>query len=338
MRKAWRDPAVGEVALGAFAPRWIAERELAPRTRELYQSLWRLHIEPFLGDYRVIDVQPADIRAWRSGLLENGVSATTAAKAYRLLRAIFGTAVDDLVVPRNPCRIKGADREPTRERSVATVAQVFALADAMPDRFRALVLLAAFVGLRWGELVALQRRDLDLEVGTVAVWRTYAQMQGGRMVLGPPKSSAGFRTMALPDVLVPVMREHLSQYVGSAQDAPVFVGERGALLKRGNFRRSVRWDECLRSVGLPAGFHFHDLRHTGNTLTARSGASTRELMHRMGHDSVRAALIYQHATNDRDREIARAVSARVQVERERSSGTQRARRADCSQVNEGKLS
>jgi integrase len=63
-------------------------------------------------------------------------------------------------------------------------------------------------------------------------------------------------------------------------------------------------------VGL-AGFHFHDLRHTGNTLAASAGASTREFMHRMGHATLRAALIYQHATSERDREIARAMDHRI---------------------------
>jgi integrase len=61
--------------------------------------------------------------------------------------------------------------------------------------------------------------------------------------------------------------------------------------------------------GLPDGFHFHDLRHTGNKLAVAAGASTRELMYRMGQSGVRAALIYQHATNDRDCEIALAIDA-----------------------------
>ena len=73
----------------------------------------------------------------------------------------------------------------------------------------------------------------------------------------------------------------------------------------------MRWAECVAEAGLPEGFRFHDLRHTGNTLAASSGASTRELMHRMGHASMRAALIYQHATSERDREIAAAIDARI---------------------------
>ena len=85
----------------------------------------------------------------------------------------------------------------------------------------------------------------------------------------------------------------------------------GAALRRNNFHRSVRWPECLAEAGLPEGFRFQGLRHTGNTLPASSGASTRELMHRMGHASMRPALIYQHATSERDREIAAAIDARI---------------------------
>jgi integrase len=91
----------------------------------------------------------------------------------------------------------------------------------------------------------------------------------------------------------------------------IFNGPKGAALRRNNFHRSARWAECVAKAGLPQGFRFHDLRHTGNTLAASSGASTRELMHRMGHASMRAALIYQHATSKRDREIAAAIDARI---------------------------
>lgn len=82
----------------------------------------------------------------------------------------------------------------------------------------------------------------------------------------------------------------------------------------------MKWSQSLATAGLPAGFHFHDLRHTGNTLTARAGASTRELTARLGHDSMRAALIYQHATSERDKEIADAVSRRIAAEREGAIG------------------
>jgi len=100
------------------------------------------------------------------------------------------------------------------------------------------------------------------------------------------------------------------QFVDADQDALVFVDKRG-VLRFGNFRRAVKWAESVRKAGLPANFHFHDLRHVGNNLAAAAGASTRELMHRMGHASMRAALIYQHATSERDREIADGIDQRI---------------------------
>ncbi|MBM0228456.1 tyrosine-type recombinase/integrase [Micromonospora sicca] len=92
-------------------------------------------------------------------------------------------------------------------------------------------------------------------------------------------------------------------------------------MRSGNFGRAVRWTQTVASVGL-AGFHFHDLRHTGNTLAASAGASTRELMHRMGHATMRAALIYQHATSERDREIAFAIDRRIATTTRRAGGGQ----------------
>ena len=130
-------------------------------------------------------------------------------------------------------------------------------------------------------------------------------------VPGRPKSDAGFRTVALPSVLVAVVHEHVAEFPAERSGDLIFKGPMEAALRRNNFHRSARWPECVAEAGLPEGFRFHDLRHTGNTLAASSGASTRELMHRMGHASMPSALIYQHATSKRDREIAAAIDERI---------------------------
>jgi integrase len=115
--------------------------------------------------------------------------------------------------------------------------------------------------------------------------------------------------------LIQVVHEHLAEFPAVGEEL-IFRGPLGAPLRRNNFHRSVDWSNLVVKAGLPAGFHFHDLRHTGNNLAAASGASTRELMHRMGHGSMRAALIYQHATSERDREIAAALNLRIGREAE----------------------
>ena len=136
------------------------------RTVALYRQLLRSHIAPYLGAAPIAALDAAAVRAWRADLLTRGVSQTVTAKAYRLLRAVLNTAVrEDELIRVNPCRIPGADREDTAERPVLSVAQVYALADEMPKRFRALILLTTFGCLRWGEVAALRRRDLDASRG-----------------------------------------------------------------------------------------------------------------------------------------------------------------------------
>ena len=243
-----------------------------------------------------------------------------AAKAYRLLRAILMTAVkEDELIRVNPCRIKGADQEKPAERPVLSVPQVFALAERMPDRFRALILVVTFGSLRWGEAVALQRSDIDTAAGTVRVRQAFVEHRGTGLILGPPRSRAGVRTVALPKAALPVLKHHMGSYVGEGAEAFVFTGESGRNLWRGNFNKLVKWPEAAAAVGAP-GLHFHDLRHTGNDLASGApGASLRDIMARMGHDSPRAALIYQHASREADRGIADAMDAAVKAVRRKSS-------------------
>jgi integrase len=228
------------------------------------------------------------------------------AKAYRLLKAIFSTAVDDGLIRRNPCRIIGAGQERSAERPVLTVEQVGRLAEAIGARYQALVLLATFASLRWGELAALTRRNVDLDAGTVRVVSSLTETDSGTLFPGPPKAAAGRRTVQLPPLIVPSLRTHLDRYAQPGDDGLVFVSPRGTRLRRSNFRRRA-WLPALTKAGLPE-IHFHDLRHTGNILTATAGASLRELMARMGHASTRAALVYLHDTDDRQRAIATVVS------------------------------
>jgi integrase len=217
----------------------------------------------------------------------------------------LATAIADEILDRNPCRVVGAGVERSPERPIATLAEIEALANTVGRRWRAMVLLAAWCGLRFGELIALRRSDVDLLCGAVRVERTVVELTSGKRILGPPKTRAGLRTVAIPPHVLPEIEAHLEAYVGPEPDSLMFAGERGG----GFIRRSwwsTHWKAARESVGVD--LRFHDLRHTGNTLAASTGPSTRELMARMGHASSSAALRYQHATWDRDQAIARALS------------------------------
>lgn len=309
-RGLWIDPRRGKVTVAEWSEQWISERsDLRVRTVELYRGLLRLHIAPCLGQVELGKLTPSQVRTWFAGLhASSGPGASTAAKAYRLLRAMMSTAVADEVIVRNPCQVQRGGIERAAERPIATISEVNALADGMPSRFRALVLLAAWCGLRRGELLALQRRDIDLLHGTVRVERTMHQLSDGSIIVGPPKTEAGRRWVAIPPHIVPELEDHLDAYVGTEAFSLVFTGEKGGPLRPHVLQKA--WVKSRNAAGLE-GLHLHDLRHSGNTWAAATGASIRELMARMGHANSAAALRYQHAMADRDQAIAQALSELV---------------------------
>jgi integrase len=166
--------------------------------------------------------------------------------------------------------------------------------------------------LRWGELAALRRRDVDAQARTINVTRQLSEQPGGGFAFGPPKSEAGVRTVAIPEVIMPDLALHIMTHAAPGDDGLLFTSPGVGPLRHTNFRRRV-WLPALQKAGLPP-IHFHDLRHTGNTLSANAGANLRELMDRMGHSSPRAALIYLHGSDERQHAIAAALSRRATAE------------------------
>jgi integrase len=155
----------------------------------------------------------------------------------------------------------------------------------------------------------------------VRVVSALAELDGGQLLDNTPKSRAGRRIVAIPPEIIPDLQAHLDTFAEPGPDGRVFVGPKGGPLRRSGFRRV--WRKVQTDVGLP-DLHFHDLRHVGNTLAATTGASLKELMTRMGHASTRAALIYQHASQDRDKVIAQGLGKAFKTARdghENPSGT-----------------
>ena len=331
-RGEWMDPDAGKVPFGKYAANWINDQVLKPRTDGLYRGLLKNHLAAF-GRVDLRDIREGDVRRWRKERLDAGprqdrpFGPVTVAKAYRLLHTIMNTAADDGLIRRNPCRIKGAGQEDSPERPVIAVATLIELLDQIQPRFRALLLLATFASLRFGELAGLRRGELDLDVCLVRVAMSTAEMSDGRLIDHDPKSRAGVRAVAFPKEIVPELRWHVERFAESGDNGLVFVGPKGGRLRRSNFHPI--WAKARDGVNMPE-LHFHDLRHTGNTMAAGQGASLRELMERMGHSSTRAALIYLHATRERDDAIAAGMGQVLREARKKRSGagrsgTQRAR-------------
>ena len=198
--------------------------------------------------------------------------------------------------------MKGAGQARSSERPVASVAELTAPVEATPERYQLALLLAAWCQLRRGDVLGLQRRDVDLLHGSIRVERALVRPMKGDAVMGPPKTAAGVRSLAVPSHVVAALEEHLAELVGPDPAAWLFTGELGGPMTPSTLDRV--WQRARKSIGR-TDLCLHDLRHSGLTWSAASGASVAELMGRGGHAHPAAALRYQHATEDRDRRLLR---------------------------------
>lgn len=306
-RGEWRPPEPARETFRSYGMRWLESRaDLRPSTAERYERLWRIWLEPAFGDVPLGKMTPEDWRTWYTAQRAKHKDSLQPGAAYRLARAILNTAVDDGLLRSNPCRIKGAGRETSPERPVVMPDEVAGIARAIAVRERPMVLLAAYCSLRFGELAGLRRGRIDLLHRTIRIEEQGTELSSGQVVFGPPKTNAGRRQVAIPGELVPILEDHLSNYVRPEPDALVFTSPEGHPLRRTKFR--ARWIKACRAAGI-SGLHFHDLRGSGATWAATSGATVRELMARLGHTTPNMALRYQHATAERDRAISDRLGA-----------------------------
>lgn len=336
--------------LDTYARKWIAQRkDLKATTRALYEADYRRYVSPYLGDQTVGSITVPLVRDWNYTLgldlaeaqsnrehhsqATRQTGAASTARAYRLLRTILNTAVEDGLILANPCTIKGAGSAPTSERPTLSSVEVMKLADEVPGHYRAVVMLAAFVGLRIGEIAALRPSDLRLgKLAAVTVSRRAYQLDSGVIDYDAPKSDRGARTIALPAPVAVAVREHLATYRdGIADDELVFVTTQGRNIRGGGYSQAL--PKAMEAIGR-ADVRVHDLRHTGSTLAAESGASLPELMDRMGHSTVAAAKGYLHATTDHGREVADnlgdviGAAARTNERKKRKAAERAAEKAD----------
>ena len=290
---------------GPYAEAWLEQRELKPRTQALYRRLLDRFVLPAFAEVSLRDITPQVVRAWHSGL--DASRPTQRAHTYSLLRSILSTAVTDEILASNPCRVRGAGSA-KRVRSIepATLGELEVLLERIPAQYRALVLIGAWCGLRFGEVSELRRKDVDLKAGTIHVMRGVVRI-GKEVTVGKPKTAAGMRDVAIPPHLLPILKEHLKEHVGAGGEALLFpsVGDPDVQVHSNTFRR--HWLKA-RVAASRTDLRVHDLRHTGAVLAAQSGATLAELMARIGHSTPQMALRYQHVARGRDAEIAARMS------------------------------
>jgi len=301
----WTPPAArrAPITVATYAAAWMADRDLKATTRAHYQQLLARHVLPTLGAMLVKQVTPAAVRTWHAQL---DTGPTAKAHAYSLLRTVLGTAVDDDLLPANPCRVRGAgSAKQVKQIEPASISELAIIEANMSDRLRLFVPLAAWAALRFGEAAELRRRDVDLQRGLLRIRRGVVRVTG-RTVVQSPKSSAGVRDVAIPPHLIPAIRQHLRDHAQIGADGLLFYSPRdGTQLAHstllGQFRRAAE------AAGRP-DLTPHALRHTGATMAASTGATLAELMSRLGHTTPTMALRYQHVAAGRDAEVAKALS------------------------------
>lgn len=321
--------ATNRLTFGKYAEAWLAGRKvkgrpLADRTRDHYRDLLDDHILPTFRDVALTSITPEQVDEWYE-LCAVG-RPTTQAHAYSLLRTILGTAVDrGLVKTANPAKVRGGGSAAVvRKIRPATLDELETIAGAMPEDRRLMVLLAAWCALRFGELAELRRADVDAKNGILRVRRGVVRSRSAGRVVKSPKSDAGVRDVAIPPHLLPMLRAHLLEHAQPGRQGLLFPGKDGEQIAPSSFygraamlakdgsvkRRGWGWYEARRVAGRE-DLTFHGLRHTGATLAAQTGATLAELMNRLGHSTPAAALRYQHAAAERDKEIAKRLSAMV---------------------------
>ncbi len=298
--------------VGKFAERYLTERSLRPTTAHNYRRLLASRITPYFGETALRDVTLSDIKAWRASL--NPKTEASNAAAYRLLRSLLQAAEEEELIDRAPPKIRGASSAPVRNVAVpATFDEIAVIIDAMPDRLRLLIVLAAFVGLRQGELLELRRSDVDGVTGRISVTRKVdkdvvpgaagACSKCGR-VISSPKTASGVRTVHVPPPFLPMLQKHLLEHTAAGPSGLLFPGDRADHM---SVRFLMDRYRPARSAAGRPDLTIHHLRHTALTLAGQHGATAAELQARAGHASQAAMAIYQHATLDRDRVLAEKI-------------------------------
>jgi integrase len=304
VRKTWKAPEAGQRTVGDYAADYFARTDLRESTQALYRGLWDRHLKDVWNEAGVAEVTPQRVRVWHAQASRT-TGPTALAQSYRLLRSLLNVAVSDEVIHSNPCRIKAAGTpRPSRPARSLTTGEVLALSRAVPNRYAALVLVLAFGALRFGEATALRRQDVSPD-GTLLTVERSVRYQGGRWLVGEPKTDAGRRSVALPAQVASAVVGHLGSYVAAEPEALLFGTRSGRFVNGANFGQT--FGRAVDRLGLPP-VRVHELRHTGATLAASTpGTTTKQLMARLGHASPVAALHYQHAVAERDADIARAL-------------------------------
>jgi integrase len=294
--------------LGEYADNWLEHRNLKPRTRQGYRELLDGPIAGLHGVPLAL-ITPERVRTWHTGL--GTATPRKREHAYQLLHAVLNTAVTDGRINVNPCVIRGAMSSPSQRQAVIlTPDEVAKVATAItPANLKALVLVSAWCGLRWGEVTELRRKDVSDDCTAITVSRAVTH-RAKQCDISTTKSSR-VHTVIVPPHVVPDLADHMTHFVADDADALLFTAERTCHYNERTMRN--HFADALKAVGISKRVRIHDLRHFHGTMTAQCGATLAENMARQGHSTVRASMIYQQTVDGADASVAAKLSALAEM-------------------------
>jgi integrase len=300
------DPAGGRRAFGEYAAEWQAARVHRPTTAAQVETHLRRHILPFFAHRPLSAVRRSEIQGWvkgRAGVLE----PATVEVVYRYLASIFRAAVGDRLIASSPCQEIALPKRERRRLVPLETEQIRRLVDAMPDRYRGLVVTTAGTGLRQGEVFGLTLDRVDFLGRRLEVAQQLVLVPGGPPHLAPPKTEASRRTVPLPQVVLNELATHLATFP-DGESGLIFTNDRGEAIRRTAF--GVPWRRAIAAADLPAGTGFHALRHYYASLLIRHGESVKVVQARLGHASAAETLdTYSHLWPDSEDRTRAAVDA-----------------------------
>ncbi len=298
---AWIDPRLGRITVEQWAAEWTSMRVVADNTRTSADARLRNHILPALGHLPLSAVTPLHVRTFVASLTEKRLAPSSVRSVAQVLSGLMLAAEEAGLIVASPATKLTLPRDRADERVFLTAEQVAAVADTVPPIYRALVLTAAYTGLRWGELAGLKRANVDLLRKRIEVKESLQEI-AGHFTFGPPKSDAGRRVVPIPTTLAEELSRHFAAYCREDR-ALVFTGPDGGTLSRTRFRQRV-WVPAMKATGLDPAPTFHDLRHTHVALLIAAGVPAKAIQRQVGHASITTTLDrYGHLLPDMEATI-----------------------------------
>jgi integrase len=276
-----------------FAQWWPTTVGLRNSTRDTLDAYTRSHLLPQWGAIPMGRIDPVDVQAWVANLAAptaeggKGLAPATVNKQLQIFRGVLDAAVAMRRLPYNPlASVKGVANDRTRDRYL-TVDEVELLASTIDKRYRAMVIVGAYCGLRFGEMVGLTVGDIDLVRRRVNVARTVVEVKGVHHTHAP-KTKAGRRSVPFGRAVAAEIEAHLDAYVGRDPAALVFPSPKGGMIRASLWRRRV-WHPAVVKCEL-APLVPHELRHTAVTWWIACDATLEELKAWAGHSRVQSLI------------------------------------------------